>query len=136
VARMRLYGAGQPYRNDLLLSQRAQYFLIQSRLAEADRALRECLTLREKQVPDGWRTFNTKSMLGGALLRQKKYSDAGPLLLAGYEGMKEREATIPVEGKPNLKEALERLVQLCEATDRPDEAAQWKQKLAEFDRAR
>ena len=31
-------------------------------------------------------------MLGEALLEQKKYPEAEPLLLSGYEGMKQREA--------------------------------------------
>ncbi len=55
---------------------------------EAEPLLRECLAIREKTQADEWTTFSTKSMLGGALLGQKKYADAGPLLLAGYEGMK------------------------------------------------
>jgi hypothetical protein len=47
--------------------------------------------------------------------------------------MKSRENDIPAEAKPRLKEALQRLVQLYEATGRPDRAAEWKQKLADFD---
>jgi hypothetical protein len=74
-------------------------------------------------------------MLGGALLGQKKYAEAEPLLLAGYSGMKQREARIPAVGKTNLKEALQCLMQLYEATDRPEQAAEWKQKLEEFDPA-
>ena len=69
-------------------------------------------------------------MLGGALLGQKKYADAEPLLLAGYEGMKQREKTIPPQDKDlRLREALERLVQLYEATDKKDEAAKWRKEL-------
>ena len=49
-------------------------------------------------------------MLGGALLGQQNYTDAEPLLLKGYEGLKAREATIPPQGKDRLPEALERLV--------------------------
>ncbi len=63
------------------------------------------------------------------LLGRKKYAEAEPLLVAGYEGMKRREATIPPQGKPRLTEALERLVQLYEATGRPDEAARWRKEL-------
>src|SRR5208283_258415 len=37
---------------------------------------------------------------------------AEPLLLAGYEGMKQRGKTIPPQGKIRLPEAIERLVQL------------------------
>ena len=85
------------------------------------------MLIREKTQPEGWLTFNTKSMLGGALLGQKKYADAEPLLLAGYEGMKKQEATVPPQGKIRMSEAVERLVQLYEATGKKDEAARWRQ---------
>ena len=79
-------------------------------------------------------TFNTQSLLGGSLLGQKNYAGAEPLLLAGYEGMKEREAKIPPQGKPRLTEALERLVQLYDAWGKPDEAAAWRKRLEEAKR--
>jgi tetratricopeptide (TPR) repeat protein len=103
--------------------------LRQQNWAEAERALRDCLAVREKQQPEEWTTFNTQSMLGGALLGQKKFADAEPLLLKGYAGMKERQAKIPPPGKLRLTEALERLVQLYEALDRKGEAAKWRTEL-------
>jgi eukaryotic-like serine/threonine-protein kinase len=96
---------------------------------EAEPILRECLAIREKTQPDVWTTFNTKSQVGAALLGQKKYAEAEPLLVAGYNGMKQREATILPEGKPRLSEALERLVQFYEVTNRPDEVARWRREL-------
>ena len=83
----------------------------------------------EKKAPDEWSTFNTKSTVGGALLAQKKYAAAEPLLLAGYEGMKQREAKIPAQGRARLTEVLERLVQLYEAMGKKDEAAKWRKEL-------
>ena len=103
--------------------------LKQQKYAEAEPLLRECLTIREQNEPDDWTTFNTKSMLGGSLLGQKKYAEAEPLLLAGYEGMKQREEKIPPQGKVRLTEAIERLVQLYEATGKTDKAAEWRKKL-------
>jgi serine/threonine protein kinase len=97
--------------------------------ADAEPILRECLAIREKRQPGLWSTFNTKSMLGGALLGQKKYAEAEPPLIAGYEGMKQREATIPPQAKDRLPEALERLVQLDVATDKLDRAARWRKEL-------
>ena len=91
--------------------------------------MRECLKIRELKEADVWTTFNTKSMLGGSLLGQKKYAEAEPLLLAGYEGMKDREAKIPAQGKVRLAEALEGLVQLYDATQQKDKAAPWRKKL-------
>ena len=101
------------------------------RFAEAEPLLRECLAIREKTQPDAWSTFNTQSSLGGALLGQKKYADAEPLLRAGYEGLKQREKTIPEQGKVRIPEAIERLVRLYEATGKKDDAAKWRKKLEE-----
>jgi hypothetical protein len=98
--------------------------------AEAEKHFRELLAIRTKKQPDDFRTFNARSHLGAALLGQQKYAEAEPLLLAGYEGMKHREQTVDPQAKAlNLRRALERLVQLYEAWDRPEQAAKWGQKL-------
>lgn len=81
--------------------------------------------------PADWRTFNTKSTLGGALVDQKKYLDADPLLRAGYEGMTQRANTNPPQGQVRLTEGLERRVQLYENTDKPDEAAKWRKETVQ-----
>jgi len=97
----------------------------------AETYLRECLTIREKKLPDDWVLFNTKSMLGGALAGQKKFQEAEPLLLEGYSGMKDRPAKIPPAAKTRLGEAIRRLVDLYTAWDRPEEAEKWRKKLEE-----
>jgi serine/threonine protein kinase len=98
--------------------------------AEAEPLLREGLTFREKKEPDAWATFHIKALLGGALLGQKKYDVAAPLLADGFRGMKTREARIPREQrKIYLPEALQRLIQLYVAWDKPDEAARWRKEL-------
>jgi tetratricopeptide (TPR) repeat protein len=112
-----------------VLAELARCLLVARKPAEAERIARECLTIRVKQQPDAWRTFGTQSLLGGALLGQQKYADAEPLLVKGYQGMQEREAKIPPLFKPRLREAVEWLIQLYEATDRKDEAAKWRMKL-------
>lgn len=105
--------------------------LRQQKFAEAEGVLNECVKLCDKRQPDNWETFNARSLLGEALLSQKKYADAEPLLVQGYEGMKQREAKIPLDGKVHLTEALERLVQLYEAMGQKDKAADWRRKLDE-----
>jgi hypothetical protein len=101
----------------------------------AEPLLRECLAISEKKQPDLWTTFNTKSMLGGALPGQNKHADAEPLLLQGYEELKQREAKIPPEGKVRQTEALERLVQLYDTWGKQNEAAKWRKELEERKRA-
>jgi len=100
--------------------------------ADAAPILRECLAIREKQQPDAWTTFNTKSLLGEALLGQKKYADAETLLLTGYEGMKQREKTIPPLGKDRPPKALNRLVELYTAMNKPEEVKKWQAERAKY----
>jgi serine/threonine protein kinase len=95
----------------LTMSRLAVAYQTAGRPGEAERLLREYLTIREKKFPDDWLTFDTMSRLGGALLEQKKYADAEPLLLSGYEGLKARDAKIPTNSKGSLTAALTRLVQ-------------------------
>ncbi len=103
--------------------------LKQEKFAEAALMLRDCVAVREKAQPDEWSTFNSRSLVGGSLLGQKKYSEAEPLLVSGYEGMKAREEKIPAPAKPRLPEAGERVVKLYEAWGRPVKAAEWRKKL-------
>src|SRR5262249_30644539 len=99
---------------------------------DAEPVLRECLTLREKAWPDAWTTFNTRSLLGESLLGQKKYADAEPLLVKGYEGMKQREKTIPPQGSSRIPEALDRLIGLYTATNKPNEVKKWQAERARY----
>lgn len=89
------------------------------------------MAIREKTQPDDWRTFNTQSLLGGALLGQKKYADAEPLLLKGYEGMKAREkAVLKSEGEVRIPQSIDRLIELYTATQKPDEVKKWQAEWA------
>jgi tetratricopeptide (TPR) repeat protein len=99
---------------------------------EAEPVLRECLAIRQKAEPDAWTTFNTKSMLGGALLGQRKYADAEPLLRAGFDGMKSRAAKIPPQARIRLREALDRLIDLAEAANNRDDATKWTHEKAKL----
>jgi hypothetical protein len=92
--------------------------------------LRLCLNIRERTAGDDWKTFNTKSMLGESLLGQKKYADAEPLLLTGYEGLKQRASKIPEQVRARrLTRAMERLVDLYDGWLKKDKADAWRQKL-------
>jgi tetratricopeptide (TPR) repeat protein len=107
--------------------------LKQEKWSEAEPVLRACLAVRDKTQPDAWTTFNTRSTLGGALLGQGRYAEAEPLVVPGYEGMKEREAKILAIGKPRLAEAAVRVVRLYEAWGKTDQATAWKARLGMSD---
>jgi TolA-binding protein len=100
------------------------------KFAEAEPLARECLRLRELQIPDDWLTFNALSLLGESLLGQKKYAEAKEFLLTGYQGLKQREDKIPVTiAKIRLEQAVQRLVNFYEETAQPALAAEWRNKL-------
>jgi len=99
---------------------------------EAEPLLRESLAIRTKAQPNAWTTFNTESMLGGALLGQKKYAEAGPFLHQGYEGLKAREKSIPAPVKARLPEAIDRLVEWSIATEKPEEIKKWQEERAKY----
>lgn len=50
-------------------------------------------------------------------------------MLQSYDGLKARETKIPKEAKVRLAEALDRLVQLYSAWEKPTKAAQWQRQL-------
>jgi len=85
--------------------------------------------LSDKQSPDEWSSFHARSLLGASLLGQKKFAEAEPLLLAGYEGLRSRAEKLPPEDKPLLKEAVQRVIKLYEAAGKPAQAADWKRRL-------
>jgi serine/threonine protein kinase/tetratricopeptide (TPR) repeat protein len=103
--------------------------LRQSRWSEAEPLLREALAIRAKATPDDWKRFDAMSLLGGSLLRQGRAAEAEPLVVAGYEGMKAREARIAAPERFRLRDAAERVVQLYEAWNQPDRATEWKVRL-------
>jgi tetratricopeptide (TPR) repeat protein len=95
--------------------------------ADAEPILREGLAIRAKADADAWTTFSAQSLLGEALAGQKKYAEAEPLLLKGYEGMKVRQAKMPENSRATrLTEAAAALASLYDALDKKDEAAKWR----------
>jgi serine/threonine protein kinase len=111
------------------LAERGKTLLLEKKSAEAELALRESLTIRQKDQPDDWTTYKTESLLGEALLDQKKYDEAERRLLAGWEGLKNRVSKMPSDQKDQLTHAVERLVRLYESWGKPDKAAKWRKEL-------
>jgi len=98
--------------------------------SEAEPLLREFLAIRDRKTPNDWRTFETRSLLGGSLLSQKKYAEAERFVLSGHEGMKAREARIPAPQKKRLGEAGTRIVALYDAWGKKEKADEWRKRLA------
>jgi tetratricopeptide (TPR) repeat protein len=103
--------------------------LRRQKAAEAEPLLREAVRVYEKQKPEAWYRFDAQSRLGQCLAAQAKYDDAEPLVLTGYEGLRQRAKEIPADTN-SLAEAGERVVRLYEAWGKPEKVAEWRAKLA------
>jgi eukaryotic-like serine/threonine-protein kinase len=107
----------------------AAAYLDTNRWTEAETLLRECLALRLKTRPDGWRRFHSMSQLGAALVGEKKYAEAEPLLLAGYDGLKTRQSKIPAHFQSRQAEAGAWIIALYDTWGKKDTADEWRRKI-------
>jgi serine/threonine protein kinase len=80
----------------------------------AEELLLKALEIRQRETPEAWETFQTRSLLGEALFRQDRFADAEPHLVAGYEGLATRQDTIPPNVGTPIADALDRLIALYE----------------------
>jgi tetratricopeptide (TPR) repeat protein len=118
------------------MAQLSLMLLRQRKFAEADPVLRELLAIRSKAPAEDWNTFNVRSMLGEALSGQGKYRDAEPLLVGGYEGMKQRAQSVPPGGYWLFDQALERLIRHYKAVGKNEEVMKWQKELESIQSAR
>lgn len=101
----------------------------QRKYAEAELALRDAAQVYARAWPDAWQRYNCQSLLGVSLAGQKRYAEAEPLVLAGYEGMLQRQATISAPSRSTLASAGQLIVQFYQDWGKPDKVAEWKQRL-------
>ncbi len=107
---------------------RSEALMREGRFEEAADVLRGSLVTKQKTLPEGhWLIADTMSRLGGAVAGEGKFAEAEPLLLEGYAAMQENRR-VAVGRK---REAIERIIQLYESWDKPDQAAEWRKRLAE-----
>ena len=104
--------------------------------ADAEPLLRECLAIREKTQPDIWTTFNTQSLLGGALLGQKKYAKRRAAAAQGLRGDEDPRKDDPAARRHPHPRVLDRLIELYTATNKPDEVKKWQAERAKYPAAR
>ncbi len=113
----------------ITMNNLAATYLMAQRWVEAEMTARECVRLQAENQPDDWRRFRTMSQLGAALAGQKRYSEAEPLLLQGYEGLLDRDGKNALRAKTELAEAAARIVPFYESWGKPEMVAKWRAKL-------
>ena len=106
--------------------------LKQDHHADAEGLLRELADAVVRTSPDLWERFNIESMLGASLAGQRRFADAEPLLVAGYEGMATRKpaANPNFRSRFTLREAGEAIVGLYTDSGNDTKRSEWTARLA------
>ena len=104
--------------------------LLQAKYDDAEPFARQAVATFEKDRPDDPRRFFWVSILGAVLLGQQKYVEAEPLLVQGYEGMKQREAMLFAYEPRRMAQAGEWVVRFYEVTQQPEKAHTWREILS------
>jgi eukaryotic-like serine/threonine-protein kinase len=102
-------------------------YLSEGKFAESEPLAREAMEIDRKKRTDDWQGFRAESLLGASLAGQKKYAEAEPLLLEGYQGMLARKDRMEVPNRYHLDRAREWIVQLYQAWGKREKAAEWRE---------
>ena len=108
------------------LSALGESLLERRQWIEAGAALQRAREVLATQQPTlQWLRADVSSLLGAALAGQQRYAEAEPLLVSGYEGLRD------VMGTPRtrLRGSLERLVAFYTTAGRPADAGPWRARL-------
>src|SRR5262249_32190297 len=93
TSRRRLLGKDHPETLNSLTGLGAVQFA-QGKYAAAEVSCREAVSAYQRKLPEAWEGYFNQSLLGAILAAQKRYAEAEPLLISGYEGLIQRRATI------------------------------------------
>lgn len=103
--------------------------IAQGKFVEAESPLRECLAIRQQNMPDDFRRYAAEALLGESLAGQGKHAEAEALLIPAYEGMKERQSKTSAVNRRRLIQVGEWIIELYEKSGRAGEVAEWTQNL-------
>ncbi len=100
--------------------------------AKAEQVLRDYLINSEKAGAGSWEAFSARSLLGGALLGQRKFAEAQPLIVSGYDELKKQAAArknLDNDARDDLRGAMDRLEELYDQRQDDRDSARWKAEM-------
>ena len=98
------------------------------RFEDAESLVREAIEAATRVLgADHWRVADGRSILGAAMAGQRRFDDAEALLLEAHAAL---ETSLPANWRAKkLPPATQRLVDLYDAWDRPDDADAWRARI-------
>lgn len=130
LVRVRKELADDPVEQAFELGQIGMDWLIADEPAEAQPSLEESLRISRAQGEPTWQSHVVESSLGQSLLGQGKSELALPHLLAGFEGLKQRQAEMPVGAQIYLIDAAQALIEYAESVGDEAQLKRWQEEKA------
>jgi tetratricopeptide (TPR) repeat protein len=103
--------------------------LLRQKYGDAEALLKDTLASYEKADSENWDRYYCQSLLGASLAGQRKYDQAEAPLIAGYQGMVKREASVSAQNRKNLEQAADWIVDLYRNWNKPEKVAEWTQTI-------
>lgn len=98
----------------------------QGKFTSSEALAREAMETEAKARPDGWERYRAESLLGASLSGEKRYAEAEPLLLEGFQGMESRKNRMYADARQYLDRTREWIVGLYEGWGQPAKADKWR----------
>ena len=100
----------------------------QLKYAAAEAPLRTAVSGFEAIV-EGWGRYGSRALLGESLAGQRKYAEAEPLLISGYEGLRRFDKAVPLGERPLVAKTEDWILQLYRDSEKPQKVAEWRAKF-------
>ena len=107
----------------------ALLYIEERKFAESEPLARVSFAFRRKKQPDDPARFRAESVLGASLAGQKRFAEAEPMLLEGYQGLLALKQRLGVPYQYNLADARTRVIRLYRAWGKPERAKEWSSRL-------
>jgi eukaryotic-like serine/threonine-protein kinase len=101
-------------------------YQLQGKFAGGEPLAREAMETEARTRPDDWQRYRAESLLGASLAGQRRYREAEPLLLEGFQGMEERKTRMNMAARYHLDRARDWIAHLYEEWGQPAKAEKWR----------
>ena len=100
-------------------------YVSQGKFGESEPLARGAEAVDTRNIPDEWQRFRAESLLGASLAGERRFAEAEPLLVEGYQGMVARKGKMEAPDMYYMDRGHAWLVQLYRAWGKPEKAAEW-----------
>lgn len=96
---------------------------------DAEPILKETVEIMMRLKPDHHETFDRQSTYGECLTKLKRFDEAEPWLVKGYDGLKKLEGNLPARWEGKLSYATDRFVEFYNEQGNKELAEMWLERL-------